>query len=86
MDKDEIKSLLKPVDYPLNMPSLDLSYNEAKDLINGKKVIFSNSDIFSEPKQVRYKIYYKNLFVGVAVYEPQQELLRAEKILNTEII
>lgn len=86
MDKDEIKSLLKPVDYSLNMPSLDLSYNEAKDLINGKKVIFSNSDIFSEPKQVRYKIYYKNLFVGVAVYEPQQELLRAEKILNTEII
>lgn len=86
MNKEEIKSLLKPVDYPLNMSSLDLSYNEAKDLINGKKVIFSNSDIFSEPKQVRYKIYYKNSFVGVAVYEPQQELLRAEKILNTEII
>lgn len=86
MERDEIKSLLKPVDYPLNMPALDLRYNEAKDLINGKKVIFSNSDIFSEPKQVRYKIYYKNSFVGVAVYEPQQELLRAEKILNTEII
>lgn len=86
MNKEEIKSLLKPVDYPLNMPALDLRYNEAKDLINGKKVIFSNSDIFSAPKQVRYKIYYKNSFVGVAVYEPQQELLRAEKILNTEII
>lgn len=88
MSKEDIEKHLKPIDYPLKMQSIRLDEKDAKFLIDGK-VLKREKGYFLEAEgrkascdnlAKKFRIYCKDVFIGIAKYEENEGTLKAEKI------